>query len=64
MAFEYGDDTEIRYGCGATLQNEFWYFGGDTHKRQVSSFNSNIIHYLFPLRSAKLSAVNLSDRLI
>ena len=39
LAFEYGDDTETQYGCGATLQNQFWYFGGYNHKRQVSVFN-------------------------
>ena len=44
LTFEYADGTESRYGCGATLQNEFWYFGGDTHKRQVGIFNRKIIH--------------------
>ena len=39
LAFEYGDGTETHYGCGATLQNEFWYFGGNTHKRQVNIFD-------------------------
>ena len=45
LAFEYDDDTGTRYGCGATLQNEFWYFGGYNDKRQVDIFNSNIIQY-------------------
>ena len=28
LDFEYGDDTVAHFGCGATLQNVFWYFGG------------------------------------
>ena len=52
--FEYGDDTAARYGCGATLHNIFWYFGGDgSQKRQVKLqkylFNINLFHF----RSAK-----------
>ena len=34
LAFEYGDGTTAYDGCGATLNNEFWYFGGQA-KRQV-----------------------------
>ena len=62
LAFEYDDGTETQNGCGATLQNEFWYFGGANHNRQVSISNSKIILGSFLLRSAKLSAVNLSDK--
>ena len=36
LTFEYGDGTAAHYGCGATLNNEFWYFGG-SNKRQVKS---------------------------
>ena len=35
LAFEFGTGTEVRYGCAATLMNEFWYFGGTSFKRQV-----------------------------
>ena len=28
LAFEYRDGTTAIYGCGATLNGEFWYFGG------------------------------------
>ena len=31
----YGDGTEVRFGCAATLKNEFWYFGGLSYTRQV-----------------------------
>ena len=27
LAFEYGDGATAAYGCGATLNGEFWYFG-------------------------------------
>jgi len=33
--FEFGDETNAAYGCGATLQNVFWYFGGYPFIRQV-----------------------------
>ena len=35
LDFEYGEDTETRRGCGATLFGQFWYFGGYQYKRQV-----------------------------
>ena len=40
LNFEYGDDTAmatVYTGCGATLHNEFWYFGSGSslYKRQV-----------------------------
>ena len=36
LAFEYGDRATANYGCGATLNNEFWYFGGTgSNIRQV-----------------------------
>ena len=38
LSFEYGDGTEAYNGCGVTFQNEFWYFGGDSYKRQVNLF--------------------------
>ena len=28
LDFEYGDGIEVIDGCGATLHNVFWYFGG------------------------------------
>ena len=55
LNFEYDDDTAARYGCGATLHNVFWYFGGyEPQSRQVKLqkylFNINLFHF----RSAKL----------
>ena len=39
LGFEYEEETSVRYGCSATLHDEFWYFGGlDTTLRQVSDF--------------------------
>ena len=36
LGFEYEEETSVRYGCSATLHDEFWYFGGlDTTLRQV-----------------------------
>ena len=36
--FEYGESTTVYAGCGATLMDQFWYFGGhgSANKRQVS----------------------------
>jgi len=38
LKFEYGEGTTASYGCGATLNGEFWYFGGGfvTNYRQAS----------------------------
>ena len=44
LSFEYGDGTEAYQGCGVTFQNEFWYFGGNSHKRQVNCFNLRMTH--------------------
>ena len=33
LAFEYGDEATAKFGCGATLNGEFWYFG---HGKKVS----------------------------
>ena len=38
--FEYGEGTDARYGCGATLFGQFWYFGGNG-----SSLNRQVWHY-------------------
>ena len=27
LDFEYGEGATAKYGCGATLMGEFWYFG-------------------------------------
>ena len=36
LNFQYGDGRSASYGCGATLHNIFWYFGGSgSNKRQV-----------------------------
>ena len=38
LDFQYVEDATAYYGCGATLQNVFWYFGGsssDDKQRQV-----------------------------
>ena len=44
--FSYGSELSIRFGCGVTLQDQLWYFGGKgINKRQVSYkikiFNNN-----------------------
>ena len=55
LAFEYGDGVTADFGCGATLNGEFWYFGGDEIHKNVSSPISEFIIYAFlPFRwSAK-----------
>ena len=52
LAFEYGDGTAAQYGCGSTLNNEFWYFGG-SNKRQVKSQKYSLDIYLFYFRLVK-----------
>ena len=36
LAFVYGDKVMASYGCGATLNGEFWYFGGWNRYKNVS----------------------------
>ena len=33
--FEYDANTQSAYSCGATINGEFWVFGGHDFKRQV-----------------------------
>ena len=35
LDFEIGENTQFLYSCGATLNGEFWVFGGNDNKRQV-----------------------------
>ena len=38
LAFQYGSNTDVYFGCGVTLNGEFWYLGGgkeSSKKRQV-----------------------------
>ena len=41
--FEFGDGTNVGYGCSATLNGDFWVFGGLENEQQVSY---NIWHVL------------------
>ena len=36
LSFEFGDETTAYGGCGATLNGEFWYFGGYDFYKNVS----------------------------
>ena len=37
--FMYGDETEVYHSCSVTWQNQFYIFGGDKKKNQVSMLN-------------------------
>ena len=55
LNFEYGDETQVLFGCGATLHNVFWYFGGwESHIRQVKFQKHLMDIYLFSFRQVKL----------
>ena len=34
--FEFGEGTNVGYGCSATLNGDFWVFGGLDNEQQVS----------------------------
>ena len=36
LTFEYGEGTSTYGGCGVTFLGEFWYFGGESYRRQVN----------------------------
>ena len=67
LDFEYGDDTEVWMGCGATLHNVFWYFGGSTeyglkNPRQVKLQKYLLNIYFLYFRLVKLLDVKWSVR--
>ena len=56
MDLEYGDEVELTGGCGATLHNVFWYFGGEYLEyttRQVK-LQKIFVEYFFHFRQLKL----------
>ena len=36
LDFEYDENVSLRRGCGTTLHDQFWYFGGYPNKQQVN----------------------------
>ena len=75
LGFEYEEETSVRYGCSATLHDEFWYFGGlDTTLRQVFRFCIKIRTHLGSIvpqekntgifRLARSSIASWNDNLI
>ena len=45
LNFEFGEGTTVYYGCGATLMDQFWYFGGvgSANNRQVKVFKQLLL---------------------
>ena len=39
LSFEYGYGATAKYGCGATLNGEYWYFGND---KQASCYHFEV----------------------
>ena len=66
MDFEYGDGTGAKFGCGATLHNVFWYFGGkgSSYNRQVKFQKHLSDIYLLYFRQVKLLDANWNVRSI
>ena len=60
LDFEYGDGADARYGCGATLMDEYWYFGDDKKVNIISICNSGSVssgshrYFISFFRPAKL----------
>ena len=67
LNFEYGDGASASNGCGATLHNVFWYFGGyedNNHQRRVKLQKHLMNNNLFHFRSAKLLDANWNVKTI
>ena len=49
IEFEYSEGTGAARGCGATLFDQFWYFGGtgSTLRQVLSDFCSEIVFIIF-----------------
>ena len=45
--FEFGEGTNVGYGCSATLNGDFWVFGGLDNEQQVS-FDKHAM-WLYPM---------------
>ena len=58
LNFEYGENTNVYGGCGATLMGEMWYFGGD--RNVVFFIISNKYKSFF--RWVKSKAANWFDK--
>ena len=54
LDFEYGENTFTHFGCGATLQNVFWYFGGGLPMTRDGDIDGEIEEYLRYARQVKL----------
>jgi len=52
LDFEYGDGADARYGCGATLMDEYWYFGDDNKVNIINICNSGSISSGLHFRSS------------
>ena len=37
--FMFGDDTEVYHSCSVTWRNDFYIFGGNKNKNQISMLN-------------------------
>ena len=41
LDFEFGNETEVWYSCSLQWQNNYYVFGGEAERRQVSVVNGN-----------------------
>ena len=41
LDFEFGNKTEVWFSCSLQWQNNYYVFGGETERRQVSVVNGN-----------------------
>ena len=47
LNFEYGEGAKLHRGCGALLQNVFWYFGGSIWGSRTRHVNYSKICQIF-----------------
>ena len=60
LNIEYGDGTDARYGCGATLHNVFWYFGGYYGYQRQVKFQKHLFDiYLLIFQASKIVGCKL-----
>ena len=59
LTFEYDANTQAQYGCAATLKNQFWYFGGNSYKRQVKSQKILVGYLLILFQASKIVGCKL-----
>ena len=68
-AFTIADDVEVYKSCAVTYQNQFYVYGGNTHKRQIAKVTNKVTPTLrrvgtLPFKFAFGGCTSTTDKII